>query len=277
MAADWTIKEVQLIVREYFKMLELELENKKYNKAEFRRAILPLLDNRSHGSVEFKHQNISAILLNMGQPCISGYKPRFNYQHILEEYVAKFLKSRRVSLEKKFDAFANRAKVASIDKIDFDKILTTEPQKSEFIKREPSYRPIKINYLEKEQNNRNLGERGEHLVIEYEKWRLSKAGKSNLAERIEWVSKEKGDGLGFDILSKNTNGTDRYVEVKTTKLSKETPIYLTQTELGFSQKEFRNFYLYRVFDFELNPRLFIKNGPYKNYCTIIPMTFRGNF
>jgi len=33
-------------------------------------------------------------------------------------------------------------------------------------------KPIKINYLEREQNNLSLGEKGEEFVLEFEKWTL---------------------------------------------------------------------------------------------------------
>ena len=77
---DWTKEEVSLIVTDYFEMLQLERNHKAYNKTEHRKALIPLLNDRSNGSVEFKHQNISAALINMGLPYIDGYKPRFRYQ-----------------------------------------------------------------------------------------------------------------------------------------------------------------------------------------------------
>ncbi len=61
-------------------------------------------------------------------------------------------------------------------------------------------------------------------------------GKEKFAEQVRWISKEKGDGAGFDILSRNLNGTDKYIEVKTTKLAKETPIFFSKNELDFSFK-----------------------------------------
>ena len=33
---------------------------------------MPRLNNRSHGSVELKYQNISAVLIEMGMPYVSG-------------------------------------------------------------------------------------------------------------------------------------------------------------------------------------------------------------
>ncbi|HVM86956.1 MAG TPA: DUF3883 domain-containing protein [Puia sp.] len=277
MNQDWSKAEVIAIVKDYFNMLQSELDNQDYNKSEHRRILQPKLNDRSDGSVEFKHQNISAVLANLGQPYIKGYKPRGNYQELLEDEVSKFLEEHRKKFEPKFDHFANGYSILSKTKADFKTIISAEPEQSEFRESEPSYLPIKINYLEREQNNRNLGEEGEKLVIEYERWRLIEAGKNNFADKIEWVSKGKGDGLGYDILSKNNNGTDRYIEVKTTKLSKETPIYISRTEWKFSSKNSTNFFLYRVFNFVEKPQFFIKQGNYESFCHLQSQSFKGFF
>jgi hypothetical protein len=65
--------------------------------------------------------------------------------------------------------------------------------------------------------------------------RLQTPGKTEkFAEQIRWISKEEGDGTGFDILSKHLDGKDKYIEVKTTKPGKETPFYFSRNELTFS-------------------------------------------
>jgi len=46
-------------------MLAAELAGAPYNKAAHRRALLPRLQNRSEQSIEFKHANISAALLDV--------------------------------------------------------------------------------------------------------------------------------------------------------------------------------------------------------------------
>ncbi|MBS4058064.1 MAG: hypothetical protein KGZ82_12150 [Bacteroidales bacterium] len=86
----WTIIEVELVVADYFQMLKNELIGNLYKKSECRKNLLPHLKNRSESSIEFKHQNISAVLINLGQPYIKGYLPRFNYQKILEEVVINY-------------------------------------------------------------------------------------------------------------------------------------------------------------------------------------------
>jgi hypothetical protein len=106
---------------------------------------------------------------------------------------------------------------------------------------------------------------------------IKKSGKSALADKIEWTSKDSGDGAGYDILSKNLDGSDRFVEVKTTKLTKETPIYLTKNEINFAASHAENFYLYRVFNFDSQKKLFIKQGNYENFCHLIPLVYRGLF
>jgi hypothetical protein len=94
---------------------------------------------------------------------------------------------------------------------------------------------------------------------------------------LSGLPKNKVTGTGYDILSKNTNGTDRFIEVKTTKLTKETPIYLTRTEAGFALLKAKDFFLYRVYNFDSAPRIFIKNGPYEGFCRLRPESFRGYF
>lgn len=42
------------------------------------------------GSIEFKHQNIGAVLVNFRQPFIAGYLPRQNDQKLLEQAVLEW-------------------------------------------------------------------------------------------------------------------------------------------------------------------------------------------
>ncbi|HUN03058.1 MAG TPA: DUF3883 domain-containing protein [Niabella sp.] len=274
----WSKDEIKLIVKDYFEMLLLELSRQNYNKSAHRASLIPFLNERSKGSVEFKHQNISAALINMGLPFIKGYKPRFNFQQTLVEEIKHFINENQIFLEKEFERFSNDVITTQpYSNFDFRNFLNEEDIISQVKEDEPTYMAMKINYLEKEQNNRSLGSAGEELVIEYEKWRLTMAGKESFADKVEWIAKDKGDGTGFDILSKNNNGSDRYIEVKTTKLSKETPIFLTKTELSFATLKESNFYLYRVFNFASAPQFFMKHGKYESFCQLQPQTFKGYF
>lgn len=49
------------------------------------------MNERSAGSIEFKHQNISAVLKGLGEDWIPGYKPAFNFRTALVDVVARWL------------------------------------------------------------------------------------------------------------------------------------------------------------------------------------------
>src|SRR5688572_12448610 len=77
---DWSPREVELVIADYFEMLRDELLEVPYSKSEHRRRLVPQLQGRVAASVEFKHANISAVLVDLQLPYINGYKPRGNYQ-----------------------------------------------------------------------------------------------------------------------------------------------------------------------------------------------------
>jgi hypothetical protein len=274
---DWNDIEVELIVADYFQMLKKELRRVSYNKTQHRKSVIPLLNGRSDGSVEFKHQNISAVLSEMGYPFIKGYKPRFNFQRtklirIVDGYIRGDLE-----LEPLFKAFSD--KIPEVQPItDFSSVLVLAPEiKEAKHKIQLDRRPIKTNFLEKEQDNKKLGEKGELFVLEYERFSLINAGESSLAKKVEWVSNSRGDGLGYDILSKNLDGTDKYIEVKTTKLSKEAPFFFSINELNFSIENEFDFNLYRVFNFDILPQMFKMKGRYDQFCRMESTQFKGRF
>ena len=92
--ADWTEAEVEIAVQAYLEMLRMELKGERYNKTEYRRRVLPELDGRSHGSLEFKNCNISAVMHKFGYPAIDGYKPRWNIQKsVLPEIVSRLIRA----------------------------------------------------------------------------------------------------------------------------------------------------------------------------------------
>ena len=72
MANDWSREEVEATVSDYFDMLAMELRGKSFNKAEHNRNLQNLINNRTKGAIEKKHQNISAVLIELGYPSLSS-------------------------------------------------------------------------------------------------------------------------------------------------------------------------------------------------------------
>jgi hypothetical protein len=275
---DWARIEVEAVVADYLKMLSLELAGQAYSKAAHRRVLLEKLNGRSAGSVEFKHCNISAVLINLGCPYIRGYQPRANYQRLLYEVVEQQV-VRASGLDSLALAAAQQPAVPP-EIVDFSKVETEPPVKRHSVSEaSPHYArtPIKRDYLAIESQNLSLGQAGEEFVFRYEQWRLVHMGKGELADRVEHVSQTKGDGLGYDILSFDANGRERFIEVKTTAFGKETPFFISKNELHFSRDAGTDFTLCRLFEFRQTPHLFSLKGALDQHCDLDPVTYRASF
>lgn len=93
---DWTDDELRSAVRAYFQMLDLELREEPYVKAEFRRQLIRReLSNRTDGSVEFRMQNISSVLQKLSEPWIKGYKPAEHVGPSVEESLSRIIQEER--------------------------------------------------------------------------------------------------------------------------------------------------------------------------------------
>ncbi len=88
----WTDSELDLIVADYFARFAADLAGRPYVKSQHN-AILAGKIGRLRGSIEFKHQNISAVLDKLGMPWIPGYKPRRNFQGAIIEAIGRYLTS----------------------------------------------------------------------------------------------------------------------------------------------------------------------------------------
>jgi len=256
-----------------------ELLTQPFSKAEHRRALQNLLNNRSDGSIEYKHQNISAVLLDLGYPYIKGYKPAFNYQKLLKDVVVGYLKQHTESIEKQIDGLSTQLMVENRE-FDWNDIIDEAPElmnktTSDKIR---DFRPVKYNYAEREMRNRKLGELGEKFILDYEKYRLSKVGRGDLAKEVEWVSSTRGDGLGYDIRSFNEKqDEEKFIEVKTTNSGKYQPFIITDNEVAFSSTQADRYALYRVFDFRGDPRFFALPGNIRQHVNLEAKSYRASF
>ena len=219
--------EVEAAVSDYFEMLAMELRGESFNKAEHNRELRGLHVARTKGSIERKHQNISAVLIELGNPYIDGYKPLTNAQHLVREIVEDRLG----------------------DLPQLERLIET-------VVSSPADAVALPDYLEIEARNRPLGRAGEELVLQFEHQRLWTAGQRRLADRIEHVAVSRGDGLGYDIQSFETDGRERFIEVKTTRFGSLTPFFTSRNEVNVSVDQHEEFQLYRLFKFSEQPRLF---------------------
>jgi hypothetical protein len=90
LGTNWGDDELDAIIADYFSMLDADLSGRSYVKARHSAALMERI-GRTHRSVEFKHQNISAVLDELGMPWIPGYKPKRNYQAAIFDAIGRYL------------------------------------------------------------------------------------------------------------------------------------------------------------------------------------------
>jgi Domain of unknown function (DUF3883) len=271
--SDWTDSENDLVVMAYLEMLRDELADRPFVKSQKNSALREHI-NRTKGSIEFKFQNISAVLMLLGFPWISGYKPMHNYQRSLID-----------AIDRNFKIIAG---VATASKQTLNEgmqeaqsLLYEEPpvlnEKVTIPKDGAIHRILKkFDPAERDFRNRDLGQRGEAMIFEQERNRLLPIN-SNLAKNVRWVSRDDGDGAGYDILSFENDGRERLIEVKTTIGGQTTPFYISRNEISLSREKPEAFKLVRLYNFNQTPRAFELSPPLESHVRIEPINFIAAF
>jgi len=123
-----------------------------------------------------------------------------------------------------------------------------------------------------------LGNRGELIVFNLEKQYLRNIDRKDLAEKVEWVSK-RDDSLGYDILSFEESGEEKYIEVKATTYSPDSyATFLISSNQYEKAKTLPNYYFYIVFNAKsTSPKIWrIKNpANYENKgLTLKPINYK---
>jgi hypothetical protein len=276
---DWDQTEVEIVVADYLGMLREELAGRSYNKAERNRALQQLLPGRSRGSIEFKHQNVSAVLIEMNAPYITGYKPRANFQALLRDVVENQL-ALVPNLALLAREFVEQPAAPPEAPGDLLAIEVPPPirEKRVAMVRQPipaSRRSIFPDYVAIEARNTSLGRAGEELVLEFEAQRLWRAGLKEYADKIVHVSAKEGDGAGFDILSFDKRGEDRLIEVKTTRMGADSRFFASKKEVEVSDLRSNEYHVYRVFQFGAAPKLFVLPGSLNQTCELEPRVYEA--
>ena len=275
---DWSREEVEATIGDYFAMLHHELAGLPVNKSARNERLRRLLQSRSKGSVEFKHANISAILTLHGYPYIDGYKPRFNFQALLEQVALEYLDVHRDFFEPLITGpVLNPTTSPDPGTLDTARLVESPPEAMRVPETvwSPTARFSRFDFVARDAANRDLGRRGEEFVVEFERKRLHDGGRRDLVSRVEWTAQIRGDGAGYDVQSFNADGSTRLIEVKTTGLGKYFPFNVTVNEVRCSEARPREFQLYRVFNFGPEVRLYMLPGAVSRSCHLGATQYRA--
>lgn len=266
----WQDDELDAIVADYFTMLAADLSGRPYVKSRHSAALMAHI-GRTHRSVEFKHQNISAVLDELGMPWIPGYKPKRNYQNAIFGAIDRYLTKHPDILE----SVPTSPTVTPVpaDVFVAPPLLVIDDRIPDGLRRLVQ----KFDPVERDHRNRSLGKAGEEFVLDLERCQLTRADRPDLAGNVRWVAVEDGDGAGYDVLSFDHGGRERLIEVKTTNGSARTPFFLTRNECAVATERPADWLIYRVHLFAREPRIFAIKPPLENAVNLRPEIWRASF
>lgn len=271
----WTDAEIELVVASYFNLLAAELRGERPTKTSLVRDVQRLMPSRSTGSIEFKFGNVSAVLDEVREPWVDGYKPYPNYQKSLRDAVLERLGRERRLSETLAEYQSNALPAPTAIRRATDELLVPPPSGRSGTKRRSIGLTTGAYGAIRDFQNRRLGRAGEEFVLEAERVSLDRIGRTDLAERIRWVADLDGDGAGYDIASFRPDGSPLHIEVKTTNLGVRTPFHITRWEVAVSREEAKIWSLYLVFDFRSDPRLYRLDGSVEESAKLEPSVFTG--
>ena len=266
--------ELRAHVRDYFAMLEGELRGRGGRRRSFART------SADGEAAERIHRRIAAVLVEHGLPFLGRYKPLPSEAPEVRAAVAFYLRNHPELLRlMEADVDEPASMVPDLDGRSLDEVAVRAPEPGEIPALAVGTRPpvvlSGIDFFAREQRNASLAWAGELFVVRYEIARLREAGAGMYADYIEHVSAEEGAGGGFDIHSYDADGRDRYIKVKTSRYRRETPFYITANEIAMAAEHREHYWLYRVFDWRGDPRLYSVNGPLHDRFRLDPVAYRA--
>jgi hypothetical protein len=264
---DWQEDELDAIVADYFAMLEADVSGQPYVKSQHSQALMALI-GRTHRSVEFKHQNISAVLDELGIPWIPGYKPKRNYQNAIFDAIDRYLTCHPEILERVPTSRTAPPSTVFVD----PPVPTTDNELPDRL----LHLVRKFDPVERDYRNRSLGKAGEGFVVDLERRQLTEADRADLARKVRWVASEDGDGAGYDVLSFDPVGRERLIEVKTTNGSARTPFYQSRNERDLAEERPAEWRIYRVHLFATEPRVFTIAPPLEKAVNLRAEVWRAS-
>ncbi len=138
-----------------------------------------------------------------------------------------------------------------------------------------SFQGVDIDWAGQNEEFTEIGKIGEELVIEYEKRKLNEQGMADFAKEVRKMK----DGEGYDIFSRNFDGTEKKIEVKTTTQNSNAPFPISLPEVRFSELNHKSYTLYRVFNLDRKKKVaefHEYKGDLKQHFLLEPMQYNAH-
>ena len=224
---------------------------------------------------KFKHQNIGAVLQGLGDAWIEGYKPAVNFQMSLVDADMRWITAN--------PAWSVRApSLSPLRHMNHPQLLWKGPPPT--LRNTPP--PVelekmlaiacKFDIAGRDARNRALGRPGEDRVLQNERLTLKQVGQGAHAKKVWWLSKEDGDGAGYDIHSFGSDGRNRLIEIKTTTGWERTSFHISRNELAVADERREHWHLVRLWNFARDLRAFEIRPPLDAHVTLTATSFQAS-
>lgn len=242
----WTTHEIAEVVSSYFQMWRLEQSGERYAKKPYRDILLDLLPARSVGSIEYKLQNVSAVLDEVGFPWIRGYKPARNYQQLLVDQIAMYLLNHRLIPQELKPVASPEAPLVEVG--------VPQPMQPKFDMGPVEAAVATLDWAAAAARSIEVHRVAVDLAVEREKYTLVARGHDDLAREVAPVETPRSTA-GFDFTSYSADGDERQVNVKGTTSNANAAIFLEMSELELLRTTpFAE--IQRVYDIQMEPKMF---------------------
>lgn len=245
----WNEAEQDLVVGDYFVMLDKTMTARAYDPANHQRA-LRFVTNRSGGALTFLQGEISAILTLIGLPTLNDHPPRGDFGDGLVDAIERHLTAKPAALKDLAQPPALLGRAAAP--------VLAEGAPARAMPAPPSARVRRLmerfDPAIRDQDARMLTRIGIAAALAYEQVRLEARGRPDLAAQIRLALPP--DDAGCDLLSFSRTGAPRRIAVKTTTGGSATPFLLNAGEDALRQSQPEAFIVYRLYDVAREARVF---------------------
>ena len=245
----WNEAEQDLVVGDYFVMLDKAMTGRAYDPANHQRA-LRFVTSRSGGAITFLQGEISAILILVGLPTLKDHPPRWDFGDSLVDAVDRHLSAKPAALKDLAQppALLGRA----VAPVLAEGAPSTQPSAAVGVRAQALI--AKFDPAARDLDARILTRIGIAAALAYEQGRLIARGRADLADQIRLALPP--DDEGCDLLSFSRTGAPRRIAVKTTTGGPATPFRLTAGEAALREAQPEAFEVYRLYDVAREARVF---------------------
>ena len=131
-------------------------------------------------------------------------------------------------------------------------------------------------------SKKETGKKGEEHVYSYEVECLKRGGRMDLAKQVIKQYEDTSSFPGYDIKSFNLDGSEIFIEVKSSASLKKNNFEITSNEINAAKKYKDKYFIYRVVNAKVNPKISIKiKNPWdfhkKGTLDIAPIKYKLTF